>query len=187
MISCGVIQAEGQSIKFAIMQCLAFALHIGFFDPVFLFGLHLPTWSASLATVLSQGIVGIGITIAVFRKKFILCPNFGMFFKSFSSETRHALITGISTLVENLSLTFPVMLMQKYVNLSSARIGKYKEVLEVWAINEKLYMIIGGICVGFSQGYLMAASYSIGAHRYKRFFHLTLHCLWLSTLCYHCF
>ena len=183
MISCGVIQAEGKSYIFGCLQCVAFVLSVFVFDPIFLFGFKTETYGASLATVLSQALVGSGVTIAVFKHKFIPKPSVNMFFKPFSPETKQALKTGISTLVESLSLTFPVMLMQKFVNLASKRIGKYDIVLVVWAINEKLYLIVGGICIGFAQGYLMAASYANGAKLYKRFLHLTLHTLWISTLC----
>jgi Na+-driven multidrug efflux pump len=182
LISCGVIQAEGKSIVFAGLQCIAFVFSVFLFDPLFLFGFKTGTYGASLATVLSQGLVGAGVTIATFNGKFIPKPTLRMFIEPFTEETKHALKMGISTLVENLSLTFPTMLMQKFVNMAAQRIGKYNEVLVVWAINEKLYLIIGGICIGFAQGYLMSASFAAGARLFKRFFSLTLHALWISTL-----
>lgn len=182
MTCCGVLQATGRSITYAIVQVAAFVINIGCIDPIFLFVLKLPIWCASLATVLSQGIVGTTLIIMFFTGKFDISPKGKMFFSKFSKETSPALRLGLSTLVENLSLSLPLLLLQKYFNSAATEIHEYDNCITSWAIVEKLYLLIGGVCIGFSQGFLPAATYAYGARQYRRYTRLMLHSLWLSTL-----
>lgn len=181
LVSSGVVQADGKSLVYAIYQIVSFVLNVGVFAPILLLAIKTPIWGASLATILSQALPGIYLTIMIFRGKYRITPKFGMFWKPFCRETWHAIKIGLSTLISQISLTLPFLLMQKYVNNAATAIGEYGNVVAVWAVVEKLYLIVGGICVGFSNGFLNPGSYAFGAKNMSRMFRLMVHGIWLCT------
>jgi len=181
-LGCGVVQAQGQSKRYAGIQCIAFLLNCLVFDPIFLVWLRLPVWGAALSTILSHGIPGIVLMVLTFRGKMIFFPEWSMFTKKFSDETWPGIKVGFSTLIDEISSCLPCILLQKYVNMAAIAIGQYNNVVICWAIVEKLYLIVGGVCIGFSEALLSSASYAFGAGRMNRVLWLFIHSLWLSTL-----
>ncbi|EAY06428.1 hypothetical protein TVAG_403850 [Trichomonas vaginalis G3] len=113
LVSSGVILADGKSVTYAVFQVVSFVLNVGIFAPILLLVIKTPIWGASLATILSQAIPGIIITVLIFRGKYRLEPKLNMFIKPFCAETKHALKIGFSTLISQISLTLPFLLMQK--------------------------------------------------------------------------
>lgn len=180
-VASGVVQADGHSVAYSVYQVMSLILNIGVFAPIFLIWLKTPIWGASLATILSQAVPGIIITINIFRGKYTLTPKLSMFIKKFTPETKHALNIGLSTLISQISLNLPFLLMQKYVTNAAIAINEYEDTIAVWAVVEKLYLIIGGIGIGFSNGFLNPASYAYGARNAKRLIRLIIHGLWLCT------
>ena len=180
-ISISLLEAEGRSILYGLIQFCSFILNICFLFG-FLYGLKLPIWGASLAVILSEALPGIVVFYFCMKGKFSIHPTFSMFLKSFSDEICPALKIGISSLIIGISYSLPILLMQKYVNLASTSIGAYETVIEVWAIIEKLYPFCGAICVGFNYGFVPAASYAYGAKLKKRVKQLAFNMLWLATL-----
>ncbi|OHS98662.1 MatE family protein [Tritrichomonas foetus] len=180
-MGCGLIQAEGRSVVYASVQATAFILNMAVFDPLFLLGFRTPIWGASLATVCSEAIPGLTIVFLVFKGKLSILPRPAMFFRKFSPQTWSALRVGFSSFIQNISLTLPVVLMQKFYNNAALAIGTYDIAIQIWAVIEKLYQITGGICLAFSQGLLPTASYAYGAGRLNRFFWLVVHAYWLAT------
>ena len=181
MMACGLIQAEGKSLLYGIVQVSSFVLNMGVFDPLFLLGLKLPIWGASLATIVAEGIPGIILTVLIMCGKFSLKPSWSMFFKKPTVETWEACKVGFASFIEQISVAIPCIVMQKYVNMASSVIGQYNVVIAVWAVIEKLYQLVGGICIGFSYGLLPAASYAYGANRMNRVMWLFIHATWIST------
>lgn len=181
MIGCGLVQAQGRSILYAIIQCTSFILNLAVFDPLFLMGFRTPIWGASLATVCSELIAGFTLVILAFKGKLGIYPQLKMFALPFSKQTFSALRVGFSSFIQNISLTLPVLLMQKYYNSAAAHIGIYDVAIQIWAVIEKLYQIVGGICIAFSQGLLPTASYAYGAGRLNRVSRLIIHAYWLAT------
>jgi Na+-driven multidrug efflux pump len=152
------------------------------FDPLFLVALKLPIWGASLATILSAGLLGVGLTILILLGKFSLSPTRKMFLCKPSDETWNALRVGLGSFAANLSFTLPTILLQKWVNEAALAIGRYDTIISVWAVIEKLYQLIGGVSVGFSYGLLPAASFAFGAGRLKRLFWLFVHATAAGTI-----
>ena len=183
LMGCGVVQAEGRSILYAIIQVSSFALNLGVFDPLFLVGLKTGMWGASLSTIISQGIPGIILTVLILKGKFALKPNARMFISKPSKETQQGLRLGLSSLMSIVSYSLPMILMQKYVNNASKSISNetYETVVAIWAVIEKLYQLVGGVCIGFSLGMSPAASYAFGAKRLNRTMWLYLHTTWVAT------
>ena len=182
MMGCGLIQAEGRSLMYGLIQMGSFALNMGIFDPLFLVGFKLPIWGASLATIIAEGTPEIILTVLILCGKFSVKPKARMFISKPTIETWKGLKVGFASLVSNVSYTIPLILMQKYVNLASTAIGQYDAVIAVWAVIEKLYQLCGGICVPFSYGLLPASSYAFGAQRLNRVMWLFIHATWISTV-----
>ena len=183
MMGCGLIQAEGRSLMYGLIQVGSFALNMGVFDPLFLVGLRMPIWGASLATIIAEGLPGVTITILILCGKFSLRFKPRMFISKPTIETWKGLKVGFASLISQVSYTIPLILMQKYVNLASSSISHecYSTVLAVWSVIEKLYQLVGGICVAFSYGMLPSASYAFGAGRLNRVMWLFIHATWIAT------
>lgn len=181
MIGCGLVQAQGRAFLYMAAQATSFILNMAVFDPLFLMGFHLPIWGASLATVCSEIVAGLILLVMAFRGKLAIYPTAKMFCNKFSKQTFSALRVGFSSFIQNISLTLPVLLMQKYYNSAAEHIGIYNIAIQIWAVIEKLYQITGGICIAFSQGLLPSASYAYGAGRLNRASRLIIHAYWLAT------
>ena len=183
MMGCGLIQAEGRSLMYGLVQVGSFAMNMGIFDPLFLVGFKTPIWGASLATIIAEGIPGVTLTILILCGKFSLHFKPRMFISKPTIETWKGLKVGFASLISQVSYTIPLILMQKYVNLASSSISHecYSTVLAVWSVVEKLYQLVGGVCVAFSYGMLPSSSYAFGAGRLNRVMWLFIHATWIAT------
>ena len=180
-ISISLLEAEGRSILYGVIQIISFILNLCFLL-FFLYGLHLPIWGASLALYLAEGILGIIIFFLCMAGKFSILPKFSMFISRFSDQTGSALKVGLSSLIIGISYSLPLLLLQKYVCIAASSIGIYETAVEVWAVIERLYSFCGAICIGFNYGFVPAVSFAFGAKLKKRVKQLCLNALWLSTL-----
>lgn len=180
MTSCGLIQSEGHSFIFGITQVASLLLNMLVFCPLFLMKFKFGIWGASLATIVSQGIVGVLLFILIFTGKFTLKPRFHMFFRKFSPQTWEALKIGIASLVSNYSYTLPEVMVQKYLNLTAIHIGEYDTIIKVWGVIEKLYQFVGGSNDAFAIGLMPAASFAFGSKRYNRMLRLFMHANWIT-------
>jgi Na+-driven multidrug efflux pump len=181
-MACGVLQAEGRSLVYGLVQFAGIAANIAIFDPLFLVALKLPIWGASLATILSSGLIGVILTVLILGGKFSLTPSWRMFLCKPSAGTWEALRVGIGSFAANLSFTLPTILLQKWVNEASLAIGCYEVVISVWAVIEKLYQLIGGVSIAISNGLLPAAAFAYGAERLNRLFWLFVYATVAGTI-----
>lgn len=181
-MACGVLQAAGRSYLFGFVQFACIVANMAIFDPLFLVALRMPIWGASLATILAEGIPGVVLTILICMGKFALTPEKAMLRWKPSPETYKALKVGLGSLASNLSYVLPLLLLQKYVNMAASAVRRYETVLAVWAVIEKLYQLVSGICSGFQNGFLPAAAFAFGAERLNRLVWLFFHATWFSTV-----
>lgn len=182
MSACGLIQSEGRSVDFGIAQVASLILDMAVFCPLFLLYFKTGVWGASLATVISQALVGITLVVLIFMGKYTIKPKMFMFCKKFSHESWVSLKIGFASLVSNFTVSLPEILLQKFLNLAATAVGEYNTVIKVWGVIEKLYQFVGGANDAFSIGFLPAASYAYGAHRYNRLLHLFMHTNWVTIL-----
>jgi Na+-driven multidrug efflux pump len=182
MICCGQAQAEGRSLTFAVLQIGALAAAHCLFNPLFLILLKTPIWGSSLARVCGEALAALAGVCLIFRGKFKIRPTARMFLGSFSRETWAGMKIGFAEFISVCSETLPMVLVQKYVNSASKAIGVYEIVLEVWALIEKVYQFVVGICVAFALGMLPSAAHAYGARHYKDCLATSLHTLWFTTV-----
>lgn len=180
MSACGLIQSEGRSVSFGIAQVVSLILDMAVLCPFLLLYLKTGIWGAPLATVISQAIVGIVLVILIFRGKYTIKPRMNMFIRKFSPESWASLKIGFASLVSNFTVSLPEILLQKFLNMAAIAVGEYETVIQVWGVIEKLYQFVGGANDAFSIGFLPAASYAYGAHRYNRVLRLFMHTNWVT-------
>ena len=182
MSACGLIQSEGRSFVFGVAQVVSLFLNMGVFCPLFLLYFKFGIWGASLATIISQALVTIVLVVQIFMGKYTIKPKFNMFCRKFSHESWVSLKIGFASLVSNFTVSLPEILLQKFLNMAATAVGEYDTVIKVWGVIEKLYQFVGGANDAFSIGFLPAASYAFGAHRYNRLLRLFLHTNWVTIL-----
>jgi Na+-driven multidrug efflux pump len=136
MTCCRTVQSEDHSVLFGLTEISSLVLSVGCFEPIFLLWLRFGIWGASLATILSQTIPGIVLLIFIWRGRFVLQSKFKMVFSKFSPETLVALKVGFANLISNLSITLPLVLMQKYLMNAALKTDEYQQQLEIWAVGD---------------------------------------------------
>jgi Na+-driven multidrug efflux pump len=184
MLACGVAMACGRSIIFGSAQVATFLLKAAVLDPLFLVALKWPIWGASLATILSETIMGVILTVWIwFSDGFSLHCNLRMFVSKPTPETWTGLKVGFPAFINNMSYSVPLVLTQKYLNMAATAVGAYETVVAVWAVVQKLEALAYGICIAFSTGFVPAASYGFGAKRLNRVLWLFVHATWMGTIC----
>lgn len=182
MTTCGLIQAEGHSFIFGLAQAASLLLNMVCLCPLFLLGFHMGIYGASLATIVSQAIVAITLTVLIFMGKFTVKPQFRMFGRKFSKETWKAMRIGFASLIANYSYSIPELMIQKYLISSAQAIGAYDPIIKVWGVIEKLYQFAGGSNEAFAAGLMPSASYAFGAKRFNRMLRLFMHANWITVV-----
>lgn len=176
-----ILQGNGYSLYYGFAQLTANLIDMFIFDPLFLLYFKTNIWGSSLSTIISQLIVIIIIFIIFYKKKIIHIPENYRWFGLFSNETYSALKVGFSAFITQLAMTLPAILIQKYLSLSSKKIGASTEVMGVWHIMGRVYHIVEMVMTAMARSFIPAASFAFGSMRGKRFLWLTFHIFWIGT------
>lgn len=180
-VYCGLLQAEGHTFMYALAQLGAFAMYM-MLNPLFLLYFKWPIWGTSLASVISNSIPGIVLTVLVFKGKFSIKPKLNMIIKKFSSETSEGLKSGLSVLFEEAAIVLPFVLLQKYLSNAANAVGEYTSVMAVWSIIGDVQELSTCLCSAVMTGLLPATSYSYGAKNFPRILKLIVHATWMMTI-----
>jgi len=165
----GVLQANGLSVQFGIVNLITNLIKICVCNPIFLNRLKFDVYGSSLSVIVAEMLV-IPFIFLYSRKKGIIPQNFNYFgnLLSFSSESKSAIRTGFSALIIQVALTIPSGIIQKLLSLSSHSIGVSTEVMGVWHIMARVYHIVTSVTSAFVSGFLPAASFAFGSEDYSR-------------------
>lgn len=177
-----ILQANGFSLYYGITQLSAYIIDMFIFDPLMLLYFKTKIWGSSLSTIISQLIVLTLLFIFFYKKKMIQIPDGYSWFGCFSHETYSALKVGFSAFVTQIAMTLPAILIQKYLSLSSKKIGVSTEVMGVWHIMGRVYHIVEMVMTAMARAFIPAASFAYGSCKGKRFLWLTFHIYWIGTL-----
>jgi len=181
LLLCGVLQGEGKTWYFGMIQVVSLCLNMLVFDPLFLLYFRTGVWGASLATVISQLIPTIFLFIQIKREKVTSRLTIFPLFRPFVPETYTAIKVGFSSFIMHLSTAFPVILMQKYVSLASKAIGQFDSIMALWNVLNRIYFLSMCIMMAITSAYLPSASYAFGGSLFSRILSLTLHSFWIAT------
>jgi Na+-driven multidrug efflux pump len=175
--------ACGHSVFFGMVMLTSFVFKAVVFDPIFLLVFHLPIWGVSLASGITDMFMSLALFLWIWNSsRFPLNCTGQMFLQKPSRETWTALKVGLPSYIINLSYAVPLVLTQKFLNLSAAAVGAYETVIAVWGVNQKLLALLYGICSAFATGYTSPASYAFASKRSNRVFWLWIHATWIGTL-----
>lgn len=179
----GFLQGEGRTFLFGMSNVTCLCLNMAILDPIFLFVFKMGIRGASIATVFSELIPGMTIIILFYCHKFGVKPQLNQLFKKFSPNTWPALKVGFSSLISQLSGCVPSIVVRKYMGLGAGDNPQdFADVMAGFNAAIRICNLTFSIFQAISQAFIPAASYAYAAKRYKRFFMLSLHMLWLMSL-----
>ncbi|KAK8837519.1 hypothetical protein M9Y10_036517 [Tritrichomonas musculus] len=172
----GFLQGEGRTFLFGMSNVVCLVLNMAVFNPIFLFWFKVGIIGASSATVISEFIPGIIIITLFYCHKFGVKPRLIQFCNKFSPNTLPALKVGFSTLIAQLSMSIPSVLIRKYMGLACDNDQqKFADVMAGFNASSRICYLPYSVVCALSQAYIPAASYSYAAKRYKRYLKLTLY------------
>ena len=180
-ISCGLIQAEGRSWTYSILQITSLILSTCIFDPLFLSQMKHAVGGA-LSLVAAEGLPGIVLIILIFMHKFSCKPTLKLLLNKFDHESRGAILTGLSALAMNLSIAIPIIFIQKFVAISANNIGSYNTVMAIFNAETRLLLVVTCVPTAMNAAYLPSCSYAFGKKNYLRILWLTFHAAWIVAL-----
>ena len=182
LCSGGCLQGEGRTMLFGLTNVGCLCLNMLVLNPIFLFGFKTGIWGASTSTVISEFVpAAIIITLYFACKKFGMKPTWSQLCKKFSSRTWIALRVGSSQLISMLSVQIPSILIRKYIGKCTGPEG-YNDAMAGFNAAFRCNMVSISIFNAFSMGYIPAASYAYAAKKYRRWFYLTGHLMWLCSM-----
>ena len=179
-LMCGILQGEGRTWLFGIMQMSALLLDMLVLLPLCIFKFHWGVWCAALSQIVSQSIPMIILVIMLIAGKMSLNLSFKMLINKFSTETWKSIKVGFASFILNLSEAFPQFATQKYILSVSENLGILTEMLPLWTIFCRLYSLATCILVAFGSAYIPPASYAYGKKLYKRVIRLSIHTFWIT-------
>lgn len=176
----GCLQGEGRTFLFGMSNVLCLFLNMVLFNPIFLFVFKTGIIGASSATVLSEFIPGIIILILFYCHKFGVKPELKQLLKKFSPNTWLALKVGTSSLIAQLSICVPSIMVRKYIGMACNNDPQsFADAMAGFNAAIRICNLTHSIFNAISQAFIPAASYAFAAKRYKRYLKLTVHIFWL--------
>lgn len=177
----GFLQAEGRSLLFGIIQVISLLVNMVVLDPLFLLLFKWGLAGAAWARILTEAVPGLIVFGLFFAGKFAVKPKLSQLFKPFNRNTLPSLKVGLSQLVSNLSVSIPGIIVRKLIGNAAHNGGhSFNDVLAGYNVIFRYAQITNNVMIGFTMGYLPAASYSYAAKNFKRWLRLTLHLNWIN-------
>lgn len=179
----GCLQGEGRTFLFGMSNVACLFLNMAVFNPIFLFVFKTGIIGASSATVLSEFIPAITILILFYCHKFGVKPQLNQLLKKFSPNTWPALKVGTSSLIAQLSICVPSIMVRKYIGMACGNDPQeFSDSMAGFNAAIRLCNLTHSIFNAISQAFIPAASYAFAAKRYKRYLKLTIHIFWLMLI-----
>lgn len=176
----GCLQGEGRTFLFGMSNVACLFLNMVCFNPIFLFLFKTGIIGASSATVLSEFIPGFTILVLFYMHKFGVKPQLNQLLKKFSPNTWPALKVGTSSLIAQLSICVPSIMVRKYIGMACGNDPQtFADAMAGFNAAIRICNLTHSIFNAISQAFIPAASYSFAAKRYKRYLKLTIHIFWL--------
>lgn len=174
-VGTGFLQAIGKPVLNGFLHLVASCLQTFIITPFLQFVVRIDVTLSNISQPIAQSIVGIAIFTFIFKGKYSLKPTFQMFFNGFSNETPKALLMSIPMIPTQLFALLPSSLILRFMTSASSSDSHKTDVIAVYTILQKMFMIGMAIPSSLSIGFLTAATHSIAQNNYKRM---------LITLCY---
>lgn len=179
----GFLQGEGRSLLFGVIQVVSLLVNMVILDPLFLLAFKWGLAGAAWARIITEAVPGLLVFTLFFMGKFGVKPKVSQLFKKFNKNTLPSLKVGLSQLVSNLSVSIPGIIVRKLIGSAAHNgIHSFNDVMAGYNVVFRYAQITNNAMIGFTMGYLPAASYSYAAKNFKRWLRLTLHLNWINFL-----
>ena len=178
IMSGGCLQGEGRTFLFGISNMFCLIINMVGFCPLFLFVFKMGMTGVSVATVVSEFIPTIIVLTLFYCHKFSVKPHLKQLFMKFSPHTLPALKVGISSLISQLSVLFPSIIMRKFIGMAVG--DEYANAMAGFNAGVRISNLTFAVFQAFSQAFIPPASYAYAAKMYKRYLRLCIHSFWLN-------
>jgi Na+-driven multidrug efflux pump len=165
MMFCGLLQSEGRSTAYGIVQVCNFILNLAVYDPLFLIGFKTGIVGAGIATVCSEATTMTVVAILYFTKKFDTQTSASNLTRRFTSTAWSAIKTGLSQFVLHLSYGLPSLLTRKYVSDDAQAMDCFTECLAAFNSIFRVWPFAQSYATATTIALLPSASFAVGAKR----------------------
>jgi Na+-driven multidrug efflux pump len=182
LLMCGCLQAEGRSLLVGGIQIASLILNMCALNPLFLLVFKWDTIGAAMATIVSELIPAIVLTVLYFRGRFGVKPDWRGLFKRFSPDTLPAVRIGISQLIMQISRSVPSILTRKYMGLCAEHNpdASFQDAVSGFNAVVRIYTIAESVRYAVSMGMLPAISYAFTSNQPTRIFWIIFHASWID-------
>ena len=167
-IGTGFLQAIGKPFLNGALHLVANCLQTFIITPFLQFIIQIDVTLSNISQPLAQSLVGLILFVLIFKGKYSLKPRLDMFFWHFSSETPKALLMSLPTIPSFLFALLPSSLILRFMTSASATDTLKTDVIAVFTILQKMFLIGMALPMALSIGFLTAATHSMAQKNYKR-------------------
>jgi len=161
MIEISTLRAEGKA-KIAAIGMIASSLINAALDPLFIFGFHMGTGGAAIATVIARILVTIYLTSFYFRKESVLDLSKENWLPELEISKK-VVTLGFGVFLNQLSFSILAIAM----NLSLCHYGGSLDI-SVYGVISRIYIFVTMPFMGLAQGFQPIVGYNLGAKKYSR-------------------
>jgi Na+-driven multidrug efflux pump len=152
-------------------------LNILILDPLFLFGVKTGMIGVGIATVISEAVPALILSVLYYFKLFGIKPSIKQLCRPFSPKTFAALRVGASQLVANVSAYVPSVIVRKLIGNATG--SDFDNAMAGFNSAIRFNQVSLAFFNAITTGFLPPASYAYAAKRYKRYLWLCFHSVWL--------
>lgn len=160
-IGTGFLQSIGKSFLNGFLHLVAYFLQTLIITPFLQYVIKVDVTLSNISQPIAQSTVGLIIFIMIFHGKYSLKPSFKMFFNKFSKETPKALIMALPMIPTALFAFLPATLILGFMTSAAASEKLRTDIIAVFTILQKFFMIGVALPKALSTGFLTAATHSM--------------------------
>lgn len=167
-ISTGYLQAIGNAVLNGLLHLAANCLQTFLITPFLQFVLKIDVTFSNISQPIAQSIIGLIVFRQIFQGKYSLKPSFQMWFRGFSSETIKALVMSLPMIPVWLYDLLPSSFILRFMTKASTSDQLKTDVIGVYTVLQKIFLIGMGLPMALSIGFLTAATHSMSQRNFKR-------------------
>lgn len=167
-IGTGFLQAIGKAVMNGILHLIANCLQTFAITPFLQYVVKIDVTLSNISQPIAQSIVGMFVLIMIFKGKYSLKPNYKMLFNPFTKETGKSLLMSLPIIPTFIFGILPSSLILRYMTSASASDELKTDVIGVYTVLQKIFLIGMALPMALSIGCLTAATHSMAQKNYKR-------------------
>lgn len=167
-ISTGFLQAIGKTVANGLIHLAANCLQTFIITPILQFLIKIDVTLSNISQPIAQSILGLIVFHFTFQQKYSLKPTFSMWFNKFNPETWKSLVMSLSMIPVWIYDLLPTSLILRFMTSSSASESFKTDVIGVYTVLQKIFLIGNALPMALSVGFLTAATFCLSQNNYKR-------------------